>query len=293
MLKIDNLYKRFKGADFNVIDGVSLTIHRGEVVGLIGKNGAGKTTLMKMIAKTKRPTSGTILLNDIDIFKHHNVLKNVGIMIDTVHFKHFSAKKNLSYYLKVNQKEHYLKNIDPILELVGLSHTNNKKANDFSFGMKQRLSLAMCLVDEPEIAIMDEPFVGLDPDGVNTLIHSLRTWASQKGTALLISSHQLNELAEVCDRFVLLKNGKLQSIDFNKEQLVKIVVKEHIYPEHSLELLNLFSTITEIKENAVIIQSGSKEYNDIINYLIKYYTLENTINEQDNLYQYFDGFERK
>lgn len=92
MLKIDDLYKRFKGADFNVIDGVSLTINRGEVVGLIGKNGAGKTTFMKMIAKTKRPTSGAIFLNDIDIFQHHNILKNVGIMIDTVHFKHFSTK---------------------------------------------------------------------------------------------------------------------------------------------------------------------------------------------------------
>lgn len=293
MLKIDDLYKRFKEANFNVIDGVSLTINRGEVVGLIGKNGAGKTTLMKMIAKTKRPTSGAIFLNCIDIFQHHNILKNVGIMINTVHFKHFSAKKNLTYYLKVNHKTQYLKNIDNILDLVGLSHTYGKKVKDFSFGMKQRLSLAMCLVDEPEIAIMDEPFVGLDPDGVNTLIHSLRTWASRKGTALLISSHQLNELAEVCDRFVLLKEGKLQNIDFNKEQLIKIVVKEQIYPEHRQELLNLFSTIKDIEEKAVIMQSGSEEYNEIINYLVKYYTLENTINEQDNLYQYFDGFERK
>lgn len=92
MLKIDDLYKRFKEANFNVIDGVSLTINRGEVVGVIGKNGAGKTTFMKMIAKTKRPTSGAIFLNCIDIFQHHNILKNVGIMIDTVHFKHFSTK---------------------------------------------------------------------------------------------------------------------------------------------------------------------------------------------------------
>ncbi|WP_436863039.1 ABC transporter ATP-binding protein [Staphylococcus caeli] len=201
MLKIENLYKQFKGSDFNIIDGVSLNINKGEIVGLIGKNGAGKTTLMKMIAKTKRPTSGTITLHNNNIFQNHNVLKNVGIMIDTVHFKHFSARQNLIYYLKVNNKTQFLNNIDNMLELVGLSHTHNKKIKDFSFGMKQRLSLAMCLLDEPELAIMDEPFVGLDPNGVKTLIQSLRTWVSQKGIALLISSHQLNELEEVCDRF--------------------------------------------------------------------------------------------
>lgn len=293
MLEIDNLYKRFKNSDFNVLDGISLPINKGDIIGLIGKNGAGKTTLMKIIAKSKKPTSGSITLNGIDIFKNNNVMKNVGIMIDTVYFKHFSAKKNLIYYLKVNNKEKYLDNIDNVLELVGLAHTKNKKVKDFSFGMKKRLSLAMCLLDEPELAIMDEPFVGLDPDGVKTLISALRTWVEERNIALLISSHQLNELSEVCDKFVIIKNGKLHHIDYNKDQALKIVVKEQIHPEHRQELLDLFTTIKNISMNEISIEIDSAEYNDIMKYVVNHYTLVNTVNEQDNLYHHYDEFERQ
>ncbi|HLR18947.1 MAG TPA: ABC transporter ATP-binding protein [Staphylococcus sp.] len=293
MLKIDNLFKRFKGSDINVIDGVSLTINKGEIIGLIGKNGAGKTTLMKIIAKTKKPTSGSISLNGVDIFNHNNILKNVGIMIDTVYFKHFSAKKNLVYYLKVNNKECYLNNIDNMLELVGLAQTKNKKVKDFSFGMKQRLSLAMCLLDEPELAIMDEPFVGLDPNGVKTLISALRSWVAEKNIALLISSHQLNELAEVCDQFVIIKNGKLHHIDYNREHILKIIIQEPISTKHKRELLAIYKTITNISTHEISIESNSSEYNDIMKYIVTHYTLVNTVNEQDTLYQHYDEFERQ
>ncbi|PNZ33973.1 ATP-binding cassette domain-containing protein, partial [Staphylococcus lutrae] len=136
--------------------------------------------------------------------------------------------QNLLYFLRVNNQIEYIKNIDRILTLVGLLDTKNKKVKNFSFGMKQRLSLAMCLLTEPDLAIMDEPFVGLDPNGVKILISSLKKWVENRNISLLISSHQLSELEEVCNRFVILKDGQLHDISFDKETGIKILVTRNI-----------------------------------------------------------------
>lgn len=96
-----------------------------------------------------------------------------------------------------------------------LWHVKNKKPSQFSFGMKQRLGLAMCLASEPSIVIMDEPFVGLDPNGVTTLVERLKTWAKEKNMAILRSSHQLSELETICDRYLYLEKGMLKK-SFNK-----------------------------------------------------------------------------
>lgn len=215
-LEIINLSKKFKGNDFYSLDNVNFEINDGDIVGLVGRNGAGKSTLLKLISKSYIPTSGTIKYNGHDIFKNNYILKNVGIMIEPVFFPYMTVKDNLNFYLEVHGKEEYKKNIDRILELVDLKKKINCKPESFSFGMKQRLSLAIILADEPEFLILDEPFVGLDPYGVNELLDILKSWVKMKNISMIISSHQLHELGSICNRVVLLEEGKLKNISMNE-----------------------------------------------------------------------------
>ncbi|KAB7789282.1 ABC transporter ATP-binding protein [Bifidobacterium cebidarum] len=209
MLTVSHLSKQYAGNPAYSLEDVSFTISNGEIVGLIGKNGAGKTTLMKMMAKAQRQTSGSIVYNGADIFSHDDMLDRFGIMIQPVFVPNISAEDNLRFYLGIHGDTAHERNIRPVLELVDMWRYRNRKPAGFSFGMKQRLALALALVNDPEFLILDEPFVGLDPDGVLQLITVLKQWAAERSIAMLISSHQLNELQELCDRFLFIKSGRL------------------------------------------------------------------------------------
>ena len=160
MLKIENLSKQFKGNDFYSLSDVSLEIGKGEIVGLIGKNGAGKSTLMKMMAKSQRPTSGTITYRGIDINSKDNVLEDFGIMIDPVFYPEMSVMDNLKFYLKLHGKQELYPNIEKTLRLVELWEARNRKPKGFSFGMKQRTALAIALVAEPDFLILETMEIG-------------------------------------------------------------------------------------------------------------------------------------
>ena len=259
MLKIEHLSKKFVGNDFYSLSDVSMEIEKGEIVGLIGKNGAGKSTLMKMIAKSQKPTSGTITYNGVDINSRDNVLDDFGIMIDPVFYPEMSVIDNLKFYLKLHGKEELYSNIESTLKLVELWEARNRKPKGFSFGMKQRTALAIALVAEPDFLILDEPFVGLDPIGVQKLISILKTWSSERQISMLISSHQLGELEALCSRYVYIEAGKLADAFEGKENpslvidldttkdlsvLTPFLSETVILEEHSLDI----STVTEAKE---------------------------------------------
>lgn len=218
MLKIENLSKKFLGNDFYSLSDVSLEIEKGEIVGLIGKNGAGKSTLMKMMAKSQKPTSGKISYNGTDINSNDNVLEDFGIMIEPVFYPEMSVIDNLKFYLKLHGKKELYPNIERTLKLVELWESRNRKPKGFSFGMKQRTALAIALVAEPDFLILDEPFVGLDPVGVQKLIDILKKWSSERQISMLISSHQLGELEALCNRYIYIEGGKLAESFIGKAQ---------------------------------------------------------------------------
>lgn len=218
MLKIENLSKKFPGNDFYSLSDVSLEIDKGEIVGLIGKNGAGKSTLMKMMAKSQKPTSGKISYNGTDINSNDNVLEDFGIMIEPVFYPEMSVIDNLKFYLKLHGKKELYPNIERTLKLVELWESRNRKPKGFSFGMKQRTALAIALVAEPDFLILDEPFVGLDPVGVQKLIDILKKWSSERQISMLISSHQLGELEALCNRYIYIEGGKLAESFIGKAQ---------------------------------------------------------------------------
>lgn len=248
-LKIKDLAKKFPKNNFYSLKDVDLTIEKGEIVGLIGKNGAGKSTFLKLIAKALRPTTGKIEYNGIDINSQKGVLKDFGIMIETVFYPEMTVMENMTFYLDLHHQNDYKNNIQKILELVGLWQAKDRKPGKFSFGMKQRMALALALVTEPKFLLLDEPFVGLDPIGVNNLIKILKEWSQTKEISMIISSHQLGELEELCNRYVYIEDGSIK--DMFEEKIGTVLEVELTKVATDLSITSLpgvkFTTETTIE----------------------------------------------
>lgn len=267
MLTIHNLSKKFAGNDFYSLRNVNLEINKGEIVGLIGKNGAGKSTLMKLIAKSLKPTEGEIYYNEVELSSKDCLLQDVGIMIDPVFYPEMTVEDNLKFYLRLHNKKELYKNIEPTLRLVELWEVRKRKPKNFSFGMKQRTALAIALVAEPNFLILDEPFVGLDPIGVQKLIVILKEWASQRKISMLISSHQLSELESLCDRYVYIESGCLAD-EFSKPSGRDVLI-ELIDDENILILESYLSDTVYIENQYLVISSQCSrgELNKVLQFL--------------------------
>ena len=217
VLKTNNLTKQYNKNV--VLDNVNITIKKGDIYGLIGRNGAGKTTLMKIITTLASPTSGTFELfntcseND-ELFDNK---KRVGSLIEyPTFYPNLSAYDNLKYY--TIQRGIVDKNqINKVLELVNLTGTGKKKVKTFSLGMKQRLGIALAILNSPDFVILDEPINGLDPIDISELRDTFKK-LSDNGKTLLISSHILSELYLLANEFGFLENGKLIK-ELSKEEL--------------------------------------------------------------------------
>lgn len=281
MLKIEGLSKKYDGAESYSLQDVSIELKAGEIVGLIGKNGAGKTTLMKMIGKQIFPSEGSIRYKGEDIFSQTNQLRDVGLMIDPVFYPQLTAFENIKFYLEVNQLGQYEDNIEDLLKLVGLWEKRNNKPTSYSFGMKQRLALAICLVNEPSLAILDEPFVGLDPLGVQDLIQALKAWTDERHMTILISSHQLAELEQICDRYLFIEDGKLAE-SFDREDTGKILIKIE-KPIRTKELALIDPSVT-VEGLTVIIDNQGSFLNQVLNYLTSHNVIT-SIEQADNKLQ--------
>ncbi|MFC3928292.1 ABC transporter ATP-binding protein [Streptococcus caprae] len=266
MLKIENLSKQFAGNDFYSLKDVSLEIKKGEIVGLIGKNGAGKSTLMKLMAKSLKPTTGTITYEGVDINTADNLLKDFGIMIDPVFYPEMSVVDNLKFYLKLHGKTEYLPNIEKTLKLLELWDARNRKPKGFSFGMKQRTALAIAMVAEPDFLILDEPFVGLDPIGVQKLIDILKEWSSQRQISMLISSHQLGELEALCQRYVYIDKGQLAS-EFDGQGAPSVLI--HVTSRTDHEVLSVYLN-DKISLDGSVLQVSTQATSDELNPLLVY-----------------------
>ena len=267
MLTIHNLSKKFAGNDFYSLRNVNLEINKGEIVGLIGKNGAGKSTLMKLIAKSLKPTEGEIYYNEVELSSKDCLLQDVGIMIDPVFYPEMTVEDNLKFYLRLHNKKELYKNIEPTLRLVELWEVRKRKPKNFSFGMKQRTALAIALVAEPNFLILDEPFVGLDPIGVQKLIVILKEWASQRKISMLISSHQLSELESLCDRYVYIESGCLAD-EFSKPSGRDILIE--LIDDENISILESYLSDTVYIENQYLVissQCSRGELNKVLQFL--------------------------
>lgn len=208
ILKIENLSKSY---DKNlVLKNINLEIEEGSIFGLIGPNGAGKSTLMKSILGIVKKDSGSISLygKEINAKNQKETNKNLGSLIENPSFyDHLTAYDNLD--LICDMKNIKKDNIDKVLKDVGLFTSKNKKARDFSLGMKQRLGIAIALIGNPKFLILDEPINGLDPYGIEEMRDLFKNIVKNSNTSILISSHILDEIEKISTHIGILKNGSL------------------------------------------------------------------------------------
>lgn len=216
VINITNLSKSFKKQ--KAIDCVSFAIKRGEICGLVGKNGAGKTTLMKMMSGLIQPTGGKITVLGSDISKNYKVLQRVGILIEEPGLlKNCTAYENMKMkFIQIGKKDY--SKIDELLRFVELDNVGKKKAKNFSYGMKQRLGIALALASDPQILILDEPINGLDPEGIASFREMIVKINRQKNITILISSHVLEEMAKIASNYLIVDGGKIIA-NMTKSQL--------------------------------------------------------------------------
>ena len=193
----------------DVLMGCDLALSAGEVTALVGPNGAGKTTFLKILAGLAFPTSGTVLIGGqrLDDESRPAFLHRVGSLIETPSFpQHLTAVEVLTRHLKY----HHLTplGIDRLLAEVGLEGTERRRVGEFSLGMRQRLGIARALAHDPEIVILDEPANGLDPYGIHELRTLLIDLATQRGKAVLVSSHALAEVEHVAHQITVIGDGR-------------------------------------------------------------------------------------
>jgi ABC-2 type transport system ATP-binding protein len=208
IIKTERITKKY--GKFCAVDSLDLEVRRGEIYGLVGRNGAGKTTLLKMICGLSVPDAGSVALFGETGGSALNTARiRTGCIVETPGFlPYLSAEDNLEYYrLQRGLKDK--KRIAGALEFVGLSDAGRKKYKNFSLGMKQRLGLALAVMNEPELLILDEPINGLDPMGIAEFRELLLKLNSEKKTTILISSHILGELSQIATTFGFMNGGRM------------------------------------------------------------------------------------
>lgn len=211
IIELEGLTKNY--GSLRVVDDLHLEVNRGEVFGLLGPNGAGKTTTILMMLGLTEPSKGKALICGIDATrKPIEVKRKVGYMPDSVGFYDgMTALENLKYIGRLNEipEDEIEERSRAMMELVGLGNEMDKKTSAYSRGMKQRLGLADVLIKDPEIIILDEPTLGIDPSGVREFLALIRELSRQQGLTVLISSHHLHQIQQICDRVGIFVKGKL------------------------------------------------------------------------------------
>lgn len=206
LLRIEDLKKTI--GKKRILNGFSLTVNSGEIVGFLGPNGAGKTTTIKMIMGLFRITEGRILVCGHDVVTDFEAaMQNVGGIVENPDlYKRLTGRQNLEYFASMYDNVDKT-NIDEVVKLVKMSARINDRVNTYSLGMCQRVGIAQALLHNPRLLVLDEPTNGLDPIGIKELRDLLKFLAREAGVGVFVSSHLLSEMELMCDRIYIIDNG--------------------------------------------------------------------------------------
>ena len=211
VLELENLTKLYKNG--RGAEDISFALAPGEVLGLLGPNGSGKTTTMKAIAGLVQPTRGNVRICGIDAAKQHEkAMRHAGCLIEApALYEHMTASQNLKLAARFNKTVDETR-IDEVLRLVEMDRYKKDKAASYSLGMRQRLGLALALLSDPELLILDEPANGLDIEGM-VYVREVIKKAADKGTAVLVSSHLAREIELCATKAAIIYDGRLLSVE--------------------------------------------------------------------------------
>ena len=247
ILTVENLHKNY--GIIQALKGVSFTVPKGSVFGILGPNGSGKTTMLGIIVGILRATSGSVKLFDETPTREHR--KQIGTFLETPNFYHYlNAVQNLEIAAAI--KGHGKEDIDKVLKMVSLDQRRLSKFSTYSLGMKQRLALASCMLGSPDVMIFDEPTNGLDPVGIaetRELIKKL----NKEGKTIIMASHLLDEVEKVCTHVAILQKGTLITHGHVDEILIQedIVEAGAADAQQLLAALQSFPGASKVKMNEV------------------------------------------
>ena len=265
MIEVKNITKKY--GSFTAVDNISFKIEEGEIIGLLGPNGAGKSTTMNMITGYIEPTEGEISIEGFDISKKPKKAKaQIGYMPEGVPlYSDLTVKEFVTYMAelkKVDRKTRKEK-VEKIIEQTGLKDVEKKLTRNLSRGYKQRVSMAGALVGEPKILILDEPTVGLDPKQITEIRALIKELG--KTHTIILSSHILSEVSQICNKVIIINKGKIVAIDTPENLEKKVESNNTTYvtvedTENKIE--TMIENIPEIKDIKLIKENedGTKEY---------------------------------
>ncbi len=225
-IEIKNLVKRYKGN--TAVDNVSFHIEKGELFGLLGPNGAGKSTTISMLSGILQPSAGNIYINGNDVVEKNIIVKKILGLVpqDIALYPTLSAKENLMFWGKMyGVPKMALKNrVSEVLQIVGLEERKNEMIKNYSGGMKRRINIGAALLHNPEILIMDEPTVGIDPQSRNHILETVKK-LNQEGMTVIYTSHYMEEVEYLCNQIGIMDKGKLIAFG-NKDDIKKTVINK-------------------------------------------------------------------
>ncbi|MFN3529320.1 MAG: ABC transporter ATP-binding protein [Bacteroidia bacterium] len=250
---------------FQALYDVNFEVHKGDVFGFLGPNGAGKSTTLRILLSLIKPDSGQITLFGKPLGQHRaEIMRGIGCIVEKPDFyKYLSARTNLEIFGRLSGADVSKRNIDEILDFVGLAGRSNDKLAGFSHGMKQRLGLAQALLHDPELIVLDEPTTGLDPQGIIDIRELILRLSSEQGKTIILSSHLLSEIELIANRMVIINKGKslrtgLVSELLNEQELVVTLEVDQPDSAHRL-LLDWPSTDFRGREGNKLIWQVNRE----------------------------------
>lgn len=306
IIEIKDLVKDYRTT--RAVDHLDLNIQKGEIFGLLGPNGAGKTTIILTLLGLSEPTSGSVRVKGYNATSEPLKVKKItGYLPDEVGFSDNSTGlESLIYTAMLNgiPREKATESARELLELVGLKDAGDHKTKTYSKGMIQRLGLADVLIKEPEIMILDEPTIGIDPKGINDFLSMIRKLSKEKDITVLLSSHLLHQVQKICDRVGILVSGKLLALGNVHELADELFGKKdtditaEVTPvtDKIIQALSKEKSIKEVqKDKDLIFIKGTREAAPLISQAIiqnggKLYRLSYKEYGLDEIYQqYFEG----
>lgn len=268
ILELKNVSKKYGRK--KIIDGLSLKVESGQIYGFLGPNGAGKTTTIKMIVGLISTDNGEILINGLNVQKEfEKAMQNVGAIVEGPDlYEYLTGIQNINIYAGVHNVD---KNrIQKIIELVGLRERINDKVKKYSLGMKQRLGIAISILHNPKLLILDEPTNGLDPEGIKDLRDLIKDLAHKGNVAVFISSHMLSEMQLMCDKVAIIDKGKiikledLQNLKSSDKNIYEFKVSNL---DKAFEIISKITTCSIVKNCLMV--NYNNQISDILKLLIK------------------------
>ena len=293
IIDVSGLTKSFK--EITAVDNLTFTVKENGVYGFLGQNGAGKSTTIRMLLSLIRPTNGEIRIFGLDLFTHRKeILQRIGAIIEKPDlYKYLTAIDNLNLFAIMSGLKLKRKQLMDKLEKVGLAERADSKIKTYSQGMKQRLGIAVALVHDPDLIILDEPMNGLDPQGIADIRQLINHLSKDQGKTVFISSHLLSEMEQVADSLLIIHKGK-KIAEGNMNQLLnpeqsRIEVETKSPREFELQLKQTAwaNNIISVNGQKIIMQMKREEVPAFVQQMVGMKQDIFSIHKKNSLEDYF------